>query len=39
MPVYVQEIPGGTCQKKKKMLVTHHRTQFWLDGKFGKEHL
>lgn len=37
MPVYVQEIPGGTCQKK--MLVIHHITQFWLDGKFGKEHL
>ena len=40
MPVYVQEIPGGTCKKKKKSVSnTYHITQFWLGGKFGNEHL
>lgn len=40
MPVYVQEIPGGTCKKKKKSVSnTYHITQFWLGGKFGEEHL
>ena len=39
MPVYVQKIPGGTCKKKTNASNTYHITQFWLGGKFGKEHL